>query len=75
MGDMPLGQFIGSVILARQGGDYAEGIKKTLADKITLPAGFEIDLYAIVPDARSMAHAKTRSGQSRTATKTAWRMR
>jgi glucose/arabinose dehydrogenase len=38
-----------------QGGDYAEGIKKTLANDITLPPGFKIELYAIVPDARSMA--------------------
>jgi hypothetical protein len=37
-----------------QGGDYAEGIKATL-DKITLPEGFKIDLYAVVPDARHMA--------------------
>ncbi len=38
-----------------QGGDYAEGIKKILAENITLPEGFKIELYAIVPDARSMA--------------------
>ena len=37
-----------------QGGDYAEGIKATL-DKITLPDGFKIELYAVVPDARHMA--------------------
>ncbi|KAF0674821.1 PQQ-dependent sugar dehydrogenase [Profundibacterium mesophilum] len=37
-----------------QGGDFAEGIKKTL-EKITLPDGFKIELYAIVPDARHMA--------------------
>ena len=37
-----------------QGGDYAEGIKATL-DKIALPDGFKIDLYAVVPDARHMA--------------------
>ena len=37
-----------------QGGDYAEGIKKTL-EKITLPSGFKIELYAVVPDARHMA--------------------
>ncbi len=37
-----------------QGGDYAEGIKKTL-ERITLPPGFKIGLYAIVPDARHMA--------------------
>ncbi len=38
-----------------QGGDYAEGIKKILAEDITVPDGFKIELYAVVPDARSMA--------------------
>jgi len=38
-----------------QGGDYAEGIKKILANDISVPPGFKIELYAIVPDARSMA--------------------
>lgn len=38
-----------------QGGSYAEGIKKILAEDITVPDGFKIELYAIVPDARSMA--------------------
>ncbi|KJS14554.1 MAG: sorbosone dehydrogenase [Hoeflea sp. BRH_c9] len=37
-----------------QGGDYAEGIKKNL-ERITLPEGFKIELYAVVPDARHMA--------------------
>lgn len=37
-----------------QGGAYAEGIRKTLAG-ITLPPGFKIELYAVVPDARHMA--------------------
>ncbi len=37
-----------------QGGAYADGIKKTL-EGITLPAGFKIGLYAVVPDARHMA--------------------
>ncbi|MGR3747211.1 PQQ-dependent sugar dehydrogenase [Paracoccus sp. (in: a-proteobacteria)] len=37
-----------------QSGDYAEGIRKTL-EKITLPPGFKIELYAVVPDARHMA--------------------
>ncbi|MEO9515547.1 MAG: PQQ-dependent sugar dehydrogenase [Paracoccaceae bacterium] len=37
-----------------QGGDYAAGIKATL-EKISLPAGFKIGLYAVVPDARHMA--------------------
>jgi glucose/arabinose dehydrogenase len=37
-----------------QGGPYAEGIKKSL-ERITLPAGFKIELYAVVPDARHIA--------------------
>ena len=39
-----------------QGGRKAENIKSVLAN-IKLPAGFKIDLYAIVPDARDMAMA------------------
>ncbi len=38
-----------------QTGDYADGIKRILADHITLPEGFKIELYAVVPDARSIA--------------------
>ena len=38
-----------------QFGEYADGIKDVLADRITLPDGFRIELYAIVPGARSMA--------------------
>ena len=37
-----------------QGGPYAESIRETLK-RITLPPGFRIDLYAVVPDARHMA--------------------
>ncbi len=37
-----------------QGGDYAAGIRKTL-ERITLPDGFKIELYAVVPDARHIA--------------------
>ncbi len=37
-----------------QGGKKAEAISKVL-ERITLPPGFKIDLYAIVPDARHMA--------------------
>jgi glucose/arabinose dehydrogenase len=37
-----------------QGGAYADGIRETLK-RIKMPAGFKIDLYAIVPDARHMA--------------------
>lgn len=37
-----------------QTGDYAEQLKKNL-EKIKLPDGFKINLYAVVPDARHMA--------------------
>ncbi len=37
-----------------QDGPYADGIRKTL-ERIKLPQGFSIDLYALVPDARHMA--------------------
>ncbi len=37
-----------------QGGDYANGIKKSL-ENVTLPDGFKIELYAVVPDARHIA--------------------
>ncbi|WP_205944529.1 PQQ-dependent sugar dehydrogenase [Pelagibius litoralis] len=37
-----------------QGGDNAAAIRETLK-RIKLPAGFKIELYAIVPDARHMA--------------------
>ncbi|OYX40556.1 MAG: sorbosone dehydrogenase [Rhodobacterales bacterium 32-67-9] len=37
-----------------QGGDYAAGIRKSL-ERIKLPEGFRIALYAVVPDARHMA--------------------
>ena len=37
-----------------QGGDYADGLKKNL-ERIKLPSGFKIGLYAVVPDARHMA--------------------
>jgi glucose/arabinose dehydrogenase len=37
-----------------QTGAFADGIKKNL-ERITLPDGFKIELYAVVPDARHMA--------------------
>ncbi|MBC8130142.1 MAG: PQQ-dependent sugar dehydrogenase [Rhizobiaceae bacterium] len=37
-----------------QTGDYADQLRTNLAD-IKLPAGFKIDLYAVVPDARHIA--------------------
>jgi len=38
-----------------QTGPKADAVKKILAEKIKLPPGFHIDLYALVPDARHMA--------------------
>jgi glucose/arabinose dehydrogenase len=37
-----------------QTGEYADGIKRNL-ERVTLPEGFSISLYAVVPDARHMA--------------------
>lgn len=41
-------------VTVAQTGEFADGIRKNL-DKITLPPGFKIELYAVVPDARHMA--------------------
>ncbi len=38
-----------------QTGPKADAVKKILAEKVKLPPGFHIDLYALVPDARHMA--------------------
>jgi glucose/arabinose dehydrogenase len=38
-----------------QDGPKADAIRQILKDKIKLPPGFHIDLYALVPDARHMA--------------------
>ena len=40
--------------VVEQTGEFADGIKKNL-ERITMPPGFKIGLYAIVPDARHMA--------------------
>ncbi len=37
-----------------QTGEFADGIRANL-ERITLPPGFHIELYAVVPDARHMA--------------------
>ena len=50
------GKTIGDHTYIEQGGQKAENIKKTLQN-IVMPAGFSIELYAIVPDARDMAMA------------------
>lgn len=43
-----------SFTFIEQTGDFADGIKKNL-ERITMPPGFKIGLYAVVPDARAMA--------------------
>jgi len=53
-----LGQFkttgVKDITFIEQGGDNAAAIRKTL-ERIHLPDGFKIELYAVVPDARHMA--------------------
>jgi len=53
-----LGQFqttgVTEMTYVPQGGATADAIRNTL-QRIKMPAGFKIDLYAIVPDARHMA--------------------
>ena len=41
-------------VTVEQTGEFADGIRANL-EKITLPDGFHIELYAVVPDARHMA--------------------
>jgi glucose/arabinose dehydrogenase len=43
-----------------QGGQYAENLKKVL-QKIRMPDGFKIELFAIVPDARTMAVSRNKA--------------
>ena len=43
-----------SFVQIEQEGEYADGIRDTL-ERVELPPGFEIELYAVVPDARHMA--------------------
>jgi glucose/arabinose dehydrogenase len=50
------GKTMGDHTFIEQDGKKAENIRKVLQN-IQLPAGFKIDLYAIVPDARDMAMA------------------
>ncbi|MEM6549878.1 MAG: PQQ-dependent sugar dehydrogenase [Pseudomonadota bacterium] len=46
---------VSEFITVEQGGDYAAGIRAVLENDITLPPGFKIELYAVVPDARHIA--------------------
>ncbi|MBE0623393.1 MAG: PQQ-dependent sugar dehydrogenase [Burkholderiales bacterium] len=43
-----------------QGGPYAENLKKVL-QRIKMPEGFKIELFAIVPDARQMAVSRNKA--------------
>ncbi len=43
-----------------QGGQYADNLKKVL-QRIKLPDGFKIELFAIVPDARQMAVSRNKA--------------
>ena len=43
-----------------QGGKYAENLKKVL-QRIKLPDGFKIELFALVPDARQMAVSRNKA--------------
>jgi glucose/arabinose dehydrogenase len=43
-----------------QGGQYAENLKKVL-QRIKMPDGFKIELFAIVPDARGMAVSRNKA--------------
>ena len=55
---MKLGSFkrtdTGPMKRVPQGGKYAANLRKVL-QKIKMPSGFKIELFAIVPDARHMA--------------------
>jgi len=39
---------------------YADNIKKNIIPNINLPAGFKIELFAVVPDARNMAISRNK---------------
>ena len=54
MGDMKTTGTSLEIPMIPQGGAQAAAIRKTL-ERIKLPPGFKIDLYAIAPDARHMA--------------------
>ncbi len=39
---------------------YANNVKKNIISKIKMPAGFKIELFAVVPDARNMAISRNK---------------
>ncbi len=61
---MKLGSFkrtdTGPMKRVPQGGKYAENLRKVL-QKIKMPDGFKIELFAIVPDARHMAVSRNKA--------------
>ena len=61
---MKLGSFkrtdTGPMKRVPQGGKYAENLRKIL-QKIKMPDGFKIELFAIVPDARHMAVSRNKA--------------
>ncbi len=40
---------------------YAENVKKNIISQIKVPAGFKVELFAVVPDARHMAVGRNKS--------------
>ena len=40
---------------------FAENVKANIISKVNLPAGFKIELFAVVPDARHMAVARNKT--------------
>ena len=43
-----------------QNTQYAENVKNNIISKVKLPAGFKIELFAVVPDARHMAVSRNK---------------
>ena len=44
-----------------QNTQYAENVKNNIISKVNLPAGFKIELFAVVPDARHMAVSRNKA--------------
>ena len=40
---------------------FAENVKRNIVSKVNLPAGFKIELFAVVPDARHMAVSRNKA--------------
>ena len=48
-------------IVVPQDTKFAANVKKNILPKIKMPAGFQISLFAVVPDARHMAVARNKT--------------